>query len=272
MGGQVAENEILQRQVEDLQKQLARQKKSNDLLKKRAVQAIISGKRAEQEVMDLDSCESGLARAQLASRVKSVFLENVSHEIRSSMNGIIGMTDLVLETELSPEQRLYLEMVSSSVDRLLVVVNEVLDFSRIENGELEIEPEDFNLKESLDHDLYVLHQAAKGKNLDLTCAIDPDVPAFVHGDPNRLVQILTNLVNNGIKYTDQGAVAIRIENGGYTIGNTLLLKFSVSDTGCGIAPDKLELISQYFKHRPDGLVATMPLSVGTTGLGLTVSS
>ena len=272
MGGQVAEIEILQRQVEDLQKQLARQKKSNDLLKKQAVQAIISGKRAEQEVMERNNCESGLAKAQLASRVKSVFLENVSHEIRSSMNGIIGMTDLVLETELSPEQRLYLEMVSSSVDRLLVVVNEVLDFSRIENGELEIEPEDFNLKESLDHDLYVLHQAAKEKNLDLTCAIDPDVPAFIHGDPNRLVQILTNLVNNGVKYTDQGAVAIRIENGGYTAGNTLLLKFSVSDTGCGIVPDKLELISQYFKHRPDGFAATMPLSVGTTGLGLTVSS
>jgi len=272
MGVHVAENEILQRQVEDLQKQLVRQKKSNDLLKKRAVQAIISGRRAEQEVMDRNTCESGLARAQLASRVKSVFLENVSHEIRSSMNGIVGMTNLVLETELSPEQRLYLEMVGSSVDRLLVVVNEVLDFSRIENGELEIEPEDFNLKESLDHDLYVMRQAAKGKSLDLTCSIDPDVPAFVHGDPNRLVQILTNLVNNGIKYTDQGAVTIRIENGGYTAGNTLLLRFSVSDTGCGIAPEKLELISQYFKHRPDGLVATMPLSIGNTGLGLTVSS
>lgn len=264
--------DILQQQVEDLQKELERQKKINDLLKKRAVQAIISGKRAEREVMERSTCESGLAKAQMASRVKSVFLENVSHEIRSSMNGIIGMTNLVLETELSPDQRLYLEMVGSSVDRLLVVVNEVLDFSRIENGELEIEPEDFNLKESLDHDLYVLHQAAKEKNLELTCTIDPDVPAYVHGDPNRLVQILTNLVNNGIKYTDKGAVAIKIENSGYTAGNTLLLKFSVSDTGCGIAPEKLELISQYFKHRPNGHVASMPLSVGTTGLGLTVSS
>ena len=268
----VVDIDILQRQVEDLQKELERQKKINDLLKKRAVQAIISGKRVEREVMERSSCESGLAKAQMASRVKSAFLENVSHEIRSSMNGIIGMTNLVLETELSAEQRLYLEMVSSSVDRLLVVVNEVLDFSRIENGELEIEPEDFNLKASLDHDLYVLHQAAKMKNIDLTCAIAPDVPAYVHGDPDRLVQILTNLVNNGIKYTDKGAVAIKIENRGYTAGNTLLLKFSVSDSGCGIAPDKLELISQYFKHRPNGQVASMPLSVGTTGLGLTVSS
>lgn len=271
MGGHV-DIEILQRQVEDLQKQLAKQKKANELLKKRAVQAIISGKRAEQEVRERSDCETGLASAQLASRVKSVFLENVSHEIRSSMNGIIGMTNLVLETDLSPEQRQYLEMVNSSVDRLLVVVNEVLDFSRIENGELEIEPEDFNLKESLDHDLYVLHQAAKAKNLDLTCAIESDVPAYVHGDPNRLVQILTNLVNNAIKYTDKGAVAIRIENHGYTASNTLLLKFSVRDTGCGIAPEKLELISEYFKYRPGAHLASMPLSVGTTGLGLTVSS
>lgn len=268
----MAEIEILQQQVEDLQKQLARQKKSNELLKKRAVQAIISGKRAEQEVSERSDCEAGLARAELASRVKSMFLENVSHEIRSSMNGIVGMTNLVLETELSSEQRLFLEMVSSSVDRLLVVVNEVLDFSRIETGELEIEPEDFSIKESLDHDLFVLHLAAREKNIDLTCTIEPDVPAFVNGDPNRLVQILTNLVNNGIKYTEKGAVAVKIENCGYNAGNMLLLRFSVSDTGCGLAPEKLELISHYFKYRPNAPVSSMPLSVGTTGLGLTVSS
>jgi signal transduction histidine kinase/DNA-binding response OmpR family regulator len=267
----VADIEILQRQVEELQKQLARQKKNNELLKKRAVQAIINGKRAEQAVSERGDSEAGAARAELASRVKSVFLENVSHEIRSSMNGIIGMTNLVLETELSPEQRLYLEMVSSSVDRLLVVVNEVLDFSRIETGELEIEPEDFNLKESLDHDLYVLNLAAQKKDITLTCTVDPDVPAFIHGDPNRLVQILTNLVHNGIKYTEKGGVAIRIENRGYNANSSLLLRFSVIDTGCGIAPEKLDLISHYFKHRTDAPVS-MPLSVGTTGLGLTVSS
>ncbi|EKD40199.1 MAG: hypothetical protein ACD_75C00144G0008 [uncultured bacterium] len=267
----MAEIEILQQQVEDLQNQLARQKKNNELLKKRTVQAILNGKRAEQEVSERGDCEAGRARAELASRVKSVFLENVSHEIRSSMNGIIGMTNLVLETELSPEQRLYLEMVSSSVDRLLVVVNEVLDFSRIETGELEIEPEDFSLKESLDHDLYVLNLAARKKDIDLTCTIEPDVPAFVHGDPNRLVQILTNLVHNGIKYTEKGGVAIKIENRGYDAKKTLLLRFSVTDTGCGIAPEKLELISHYFKQRTNSTVS-MPLSVGTTGLGLTVSS
>ncbi len=267
----VAEIEKLQQQVEELRAQLSKQKKTSELLKKRAVQAILNGETAEQEAAAHRNCEAGLVRAEVASRVKSVFLENVSHEIRSSMNGIIGMTNLVLETELSPEQRLYLEMVSSSVDRLLVVVNEVLDFSRIETGELLIEPEDFSLKESLDDDLYVLKLTAEKKDISLTCSIAPEVPAYVHGDPARLVQILTNLVNNAIKYTNQGAVSIRIENCGYGRGNTLRLKFVVEDTGTGIAPEKLELISYYFKQKVVPNVS-LPLSVGTTGLGLTVCS
>ncbi len=269
--GGVVEIEKLQRQVEELKAQLAKQKRTSEVLKKRAVQAILKGKSSEQEVAEHRNCEAGLVRAELASRVKSVFLENVSHEIRSSMNGIIGMTNLVLDTELSPEQRLYLEMVSSSVDRLLVVVNEVLDVSRIETGELLIETEDFNLKESLDHDLYVLNLAARKKDISLTCTIAPEVPAYVHGDPARLVQILTNLVNNGIKYTDQGAISLIIENCGYDNTNTFRLRFIVKDTGCGIAQEKLELISHYFKQKATPNVS-MPLSVGTTGLGLTVSS
>ncbi|MBU1568633.1 MAG: response regulator [Proteobacteria bacterium] len=267
----MAEIEKLQQQVEDLKAQLAKQKRTAEVLKKRAIQAIISGRSAELEAAEHRNCEAGLVRAEVASRVKSVFLENVSHEIRSSMNGIIGMTNLVLDTELSPEQRLYLEMVNSSVDRLLVVVNEVLDFSRIETGELLIEPEDFCLKESLDHDLYVLNLAAKKKNISLSCSIASDVPAYVHGDPGRLVQILSNLVNNGIKYTDQGGISISIENCGYDSANSLRLRFTVEDTGCGIAPEKLELISYYFKQKVTPNVS-LPLSVGTTGLGLTVSS
>lgn len=269
--GDVVEIERLQQQVEDLKAQLAKQKRTSEVLKKRAVQAIISGRSAELQAAEHRDCEAGLVQAEVANRVKSVFLENVSHEIRSSMNGIIGMTNLVLDTELSAEQRLYLEMVSSSVDRLLVVVNEVLDFSRIETGELLIEPEDFSLKESLDHDLYVLNLTAKEKNLSLTCSIAPEVPAYVHGDPVRLVQILSNLVHNGIKYTDQGEVCIRIENCGYDSANILRLRFTVEDTGCGIAPEKLELINHYFKQKVVPHVS-LPLSVGTTGLGLTVSS
>lgn len=267
----MAEIDKLQQQVEELKAQLATQKKTGELLKKRAVQAILKGEDAKREALDHSGCEAGLVRAEVASRVKSVFLENVSHEIRSSMNGIIGMTSLVLETELSPEQRLYLEMVSSSVDRLLVVVNEVLDFSRIEKGELLLEPEDFSLKESLDHDLYVLQLTAQQKGLSLTCSVAPNVPSYVHGDPVRLVQILTNLVNNAIKFTSQGAVSIKIENCGYDSANTLRLRFIVEDTGSGLAPEQLELIRHYF-HQKATPNSSQPLSVGTTGLGLTVSS
>ena len=269
----VAEIEKLQKQIDNLKEQLAKEKKTNQLLKKRALQAIVgtnSGGRGQVDV-DQNACEVDLAKAMLSSSVKSAFLENVSHEIRSSMNGIIGMTDLVLETELSDEQRQYLEMVGSSVDRLLVVVNEILDLSRIEKGELELDPEDFNLKESLDHDLYIQNLSARKKGLDLSCTIEPDVPAFVYGDPARMVQIVTNLVNNAIKFTTSGGVYIKIENGGYDTANNFLLRFSVRDTGCGIAPDKLELINHYFKQKANPGVG-LPLSVGTTGLGLTVTS
>lgn len=267
----VAETERLQKQVKNLQEQLVKVKKTNQLLKKRALQAIVgaNGARRSQEIQNV--CELDLARAEQSGRVKSLFLENVSHEIRSSMNGIIGMTELVLETDLTDQQRQYLEMVGSSVDRLLVVVNEVLDFSRIETGELELEPEDFQLKESLDHDLYVLNLSARKKNLELACTIAPDVPTHVHGDAARLVQIVTNLVNNSIKFTTTGGVYITIENDGYDSDNNIVLRFSIRDTGCGITPDKLDLINHYFKEKVQRSVA-LPLAVGTTGLGLTVTS
>jgi CheY-like chemotaxis protein len=162
-------------------------------------------------------------------------------------------------------------MVGLSVERLLVVVNEILDFSRIETGELELDPEDFNLKESLDHDLYVLRQTAENKDLQLVCSIAPDVPANVHGDSTRLVQIVTNLVDNAIKFTKCGGVFINIDNVGYDTSNNILLRCIVRDTGCGIATDKLELINHYFRKKTTTQLA-LPLSVGTTGLGLTVSS
>lgn len=264
----MAETEKLEAQVKELEDQVAKLKKTNELLKKRAVQAVIGNKPQISSVELADLQDEERTRVELASRVKSVFLENVSHEIRSSMNGIVGMTNLVLETDLAPEQRLFLEMVNSSVDRLLGVVNEVLDFSRIETGELELELEDFNLKKSLDHDLYLLKQSADQKGLSLTCTIAPDVPSMINGDPGRIVQLVTNLVSNGIKYTDQGGVKISIENDGYDDQNRVLLRFTIADTGCGIASEKMELISHYFSAHSQSHV---PLSIGTTGLGLTIS-
>ena len=267
----MADIDKLEKRLKKVEAELVEQKRTNKLLKKRALQAIVGNRSSQLCEEGRKECEAGLLRAELSSRVKSVFLENVSHEIRSSMSGIVGMTELVLATEMSSEQRLYLEMVGSSVDRLLVVVNEVLDFSRIETGEIEFEAEDFNLKQGLDHDLYVMSQAANEKGLKFTCTVEPDVPALVHGDESRLIQIVTNIVNNGIKYTDRGEVAVAIENDGYDSENNLKLKFSVRDSGCGIAQEKVEQINHYFKQDMKPHVA-LPLSIGTTGLGLTVTS
>ncbi len=254
----------LEQQVEALQAELARQKKNCALLKKRALQAITKGPDRQYPVEEF-TCQ-GLASA---GRVKSVFLENVSHEIRSSMNGIVGMTTLVLETSLNEEQRGYLEMVASSVDRLLLVVNEILDFSKIETGDLEIQAEDFGLKECLDHDLYVLNLAARQKGVTLECEIAPEVPARVNGDPLRLVQLVTNLVTNAIKFTGQGSVLLRIDSCGYDGRNRLLLKFSVVDTGKGLAPTELAMVKSYFLQPA---IPYQPLSLGTTGLGLTITA
>ena len=268
----MSEIEKLQEEIEVLKSQLAQQKKTSRLLKKRAAQAIVHNRADHYSglVGGVDEAAE-VAQAKLAGRLKSEFMENVSHEVRSSMNGILGMTNLVLETDLTGEQRQYLKMVSSSVDRLMVVVNEILDFSRIEAGELEIKPENFSLKKSLDHDLYLLNLSAENKNIKLTCTLAPDVPAQVHGDPARLVQIVSNLVANGIQYTEKGGVAVHINNDGYDADGNLCLRFEVSDSGCGIDPEELQLINSYFRQKIQPRAA-MPLSIGTTGLGLTVTS
>lgn len=266
----MSEKDKLEQQIESLKAELARQKQTNNLLKKRTLQAIIGNRSAQQCEEDRRECEIGRAHAELTSKVKSVFLESVSHEVRSAMNGILGMTDLVLETELTPEQRVYLEMADASVERLMVVVNEILDFSSIETGELEIDSEDFNLKESLDHDLFILSLSAQKKGLELRCDIDPSVPTHVHGDPVRLVQVLTNLISNSIKFSTSGEVNVSIDNNGYNQDNSLLLRFVVRDNGCGIDKEKLTRIQSYFKQEQPTNV-TLPLSLETGGLGLTVT-
>lgn len=269
-GGKVIETEKLMQQVEDLKNQVAREKKTTTILKKRAFMAAMKarsfrdiGVQEEQEEHDVDTDQT--------SRVKNTFLEDVSHEIRSSMNGVVGMTSLVLETDLTEQQRQYMEMVSSSVDRLLGVVNQVLDYSKIESGQIDLKREDFELRESLDHDLYLLRLTAEKKDVELSCHISPNVPAYIHGDPERLIQVISNLVSNGIKFTTEGSVTIKIENDGYDINNNLQLKFTITDTGCGVDKKNRQLISRYFKQKLRHQ-ASHPLIMGSTGLGLTVVS
>lgn len=242
---------LVENELEKLHNKVADLKSANTKLKKR-----------------IKTLEGALSKAEQASKVKSEFLENMSHEIRTSMNGIVGMTSLVLETELTHEQEQYLEMVNISVDRLLEVVNEVLDYSKIEAGLLELEPQSFNLKESLDHDLYLLKLAAEQKGLTLTCRIDPDVPEYIYGDPKRLVQVMTNLVNNGIRNSESGGVSIFVKNDGYDDSSRLSLHFSVHDTGRGIDIEKQQRIFQTF-CRPESSQAA---STGGAGIGLTICS
>ncbi len=215
--------------------------------------------RAQQEL------STARDRAEEASRMKSEFLANMSHEIRTPLNGVIGMSELLLDTPLSDKQREFAQTAKLSGEALLNIINDILDLSKIEAGRVELEHIDFDLRSVIEEATDIVSSRAHAKGLELGILVEPSVPVALSGDPNRLRQVLTNLLGNAIKFTEVGDVVVHVTSDSAFIGAATLL-FEVKDTGIGLMPDQTSALFEKFSQADTSTTRRY----GGTGLGLAI--